>query len=186
MIVEGVPREHIVATGIFYYDTTDNMVDEGLQFRRDIHSHEYRHFHQDYREPERPPPFDYSRNTIELGSIKTPNGRCVVFPNDHHHKVIRLSNKTNTPAVRKIACFFVVDPSYRILSTRDIPDQRIFRQKLLYANILQQHSLRLRREMLPRDIVEYILSFLITGMTLEEAKEHRLALMRQRKFYKNL
>lgn len=44
---------------------------------------------------------------------ETPAGRCLVFANHLQHKVREMHNKSNEVGVRKILCFFLVDPDHR-------------------------------------------------------------------------
>jgi len=39
--------------------------------------------------------------------------RCLVFENSLQHKVKEMHNKSSKVVVRKILCFFVVDPNVR-------------------------------------------------------------------------
>jgi hypothetical protein len=43
----------------------------------------------------------------------TPMGRCLVFGNHLQHKVRGLENESDEVGVRKILCFFLVDPDHR-------------------------------------------------------------------------
>lgn len=43
----------------------------------------------------------------------TPAGRCLVFANHLQHKVHLMKNNSEVLGVRKILCFFVVDPGVR-------------------------------------------------------------------------
>ena len=69
---------------------------------------------------------------MPLGSIKTNEDLCLVWPNTFQHKVSEVSLNLNlnqtlpnqtTHGTRKILVFFLVDPSQRILSTADIEQQ---------------------------------------------------------------
>lgn len=125
--VEGMKNEAIVASGIYYYET-ENITKSKLSFRTAV------------REP------DYEQNdnngvkavyglvddgplVQEIGRISCIQGRSVVWPNTLQHKVqdFELENE-DEPGVRKILVFFLVDPSIRILSTADLPQQH-FSQK---------------------------------------------------------
>lgn len=121
--VEGMDNENIVASGIFYSQST-NITESRLAFRRACATPDYEQndnngvlhvfglenegaLHQNY------------------GSLSTIEGRAIAFPNVYQHRVepFELQDKTK-PGVRKIVVFFLVDPNQRVLSTADIPPQQ--------------------------------------------------------------
>ncbi|CAI5486533.1 unnamed protein product [Closterium sp. Naga37s-1] len=127
--VEGMRNEHIVATGIYYFDS-HNITESRLQFRITV------------AEP------DYDQNdnkgvariyglvddgplTQPLGSVRTdiPN-LCLAFPNHFHHRVapFELQDKTRA-GHRKILVFFLVDPRVAIVSTARVPPQQLSWQR---------------------------------------------------------
>lgn len=65
------------------------------------------------------PPFQ------NLGSVSTPQGRLLAFPNTLQHKVepFELVDKTR-PGHRRFLVLWLVDPHYRICSTRNVPPQQ--------------------------------------------------------------
>lgn len=65
------------------------------------------------------PPFQ------NLGSVTTPQGRLLAFPNTLQHKVepFELVDKTK-PGHRRFLVLWLVDPHYRICSTRNVPPQQ--------------------------------------------------------------
>eukprot|EP01026_Neomeris_dumetosa_P005335 TRINITY_DN11528_c0_g1_i1.p1 TRINITY_DN11528_c0_g1~~TRINITY_DN11528_c0_g1_i1.p1 ORF type:complete len:525 (-),score=69.60 TRINITY_DN11528_c0_g1_i1:206-1780(-) len=183
--VEGMCHEHIVATGIFYYDMSDNMVDEGLQFRREIDEEEEELVIMEYRH-EDPPPFDYSRRVVELGTIETKKGRCIVFPNCYQHKLIKLRNQHKTKvAYRRMLVFFIVNPQRKILSTQDVQNQNWAKLKGVQAIEIQKVARKILGQSLPEAINQKIINSAKMGFTLEEAQQHRLGLMEDRKYFKD-
>lgn len=60
-----------------------------------------------------------------LGSVSTPQGRLLAFPNTLQHKVepFELVDKTR-PGHRRFLALWLVDPHYRICSTRNVPPQQ--------------------------------------------------------------
>lgn len=60
-----------------------------------------------------------------LGAFEAREGRSIAFPNVYQHAVdaFRLVDP-NKPGRRTIVAFFLCDPTYRILSTSDVPPQR--------------------------------------------------------------
>eukprot|EP00051_Salpingoeca_urceolata_P016212 m.214080 g.214080 ORF g.214080 m.214080 type:complete len:523 (-) comp18617_c0_seq3:3901-5469(-) len=141
--VEGMSHEHIIASGIYYYETSEGVQDNGLSFRRGLHENEEESIVMAYRHEE-PPPFDYSKAVIDLGTIETPQNRVLVFPNSHQHKVksILVPESSDVPGVRKIICFFLVDPEHRVTSTADIPDQRAWMSR----EDAEKHRIELMRD----------------------------------------
>jgi hypothetical protein len=45
--------------------------------------------------------------------VDTPAGRCLVFTNEMQHKVKSMTNESEKVGVRKILCFFLVNPDVR-------------------------------------------------------------------------
>lgn len=137
--LEGTCNEHIIATGIYYYDM-DNIHDHYLEFRSCIHEdedirlnypqncHTYVNYHYG---------FDQSASII-LGKIETVKDMCLVFPNTMQHKVTKIKkiDKT-TPAYRDILVFFLVDPNEHILSINDVVQVNLDQKdRLIYEEIL--------------------------------------------------
>lgn len=60
-----------------------------------------------------------------LGSVKTPNGRLLAFPNvmQHRTEAFALLDPTR-PGASRFLKIHLVDPHYRICSTRNVPPQR--------------------------------------------------------------
>lgn len=70
-----------------------------------------------------------------LGTLRTPRGRMIVFPNSHVHKVKKMRRKgastsgeksqKDEKARRRIVVFWVVDPEREdMLTSRDVPEQQ--------------------------------------------------------------
>jgi hypothetical protein len=61
----------------------------------------------------------------ELGSVATPQGRLLAWPNVMHHKVepFELIDPIR-PGHRRCIALYLVDPHYRICSTLNVPPQR--------------------------------------------------------------
>eukprot|EP01025_Chloroclados_australasicus_P046513 TRINITY_DN5129_c1_g1_i4.p1 TRINITY_DN5129_c1_g1~~TRINITY_DN5129_c1_g1_i4.p1 ORF type:complete len:314 (+),score=33.23 TRINITY_DN5129_c1_g1_i4:268-1209(+) len=183
--VEGMSHEHIIATAIYYYDASENMVDKGLTFRREIEEDEEEEVLMEYTH-EYPAPFEIEEQCIDLGTVQTGKRKCVVFPNNYQHKLVGLENSSDTEvAYRKMICFFLVDPQQKIISTEDIRDQNWTKQKQKVAVELQKVALRKIGRSLPEVAAQKILQGAKVGFTLEEAQQHRVGLMRDRKFYKD-
>jgi hypothetical protein len=101
--VEGMKHERIVASGIYYYSTTPNLPDTCLAFRDQRHN----------SMADRERSYNTSFN-INLGKVDTPAGRCLAFTNSFQHRVKGVENKSSSETgVRKILCFFLIDPDNR-------------------------------------------------------------------------
>ncbi|KAH9475906.1 hypothetical protein JR316_0011467 [Psilocybe cubensis] len=127
--IEGQMNEHIVATSIYYYSSS-NITTSSLSFRQQCWSN------IDY-DIDYPVGSDYEwlldifgceRNepTVQfVGSVMTPEGRLLTFPNILQHRVepFKLEDPTK-PGHRKIVALFLVDPNIKIISTANVPCQR--------------------------------------------------------------
>lgn len=121
--VEGMLNERIVATGIYYWDS-ENVTESRLSFRAALDNPGYEQNDDNgVREVYGLENEDALNQT--QGSVPTPAGRCLVFPNILQHRVdsFRLADPTR-PGHRKILAFFLVDPSEKIVSTSDVPPQQ--------------------------------------------------------------
>ncbi|ANB04355.1 hypothetical protein SAM40697_0392 [Streptomyces ambofaciens] len=121
--VEGMLNERIVSTGIYYWDS-ENITESRLGFRSALDDPNYEQnddngLREVYGLEDEDP-----LNQV-LGSVSTPAGRCLAFPNILQHRVgpFALADPTR-PGHRKILAFFLVDPSETIVSTSDVPPQQ--------------------------------------------------------------
>lgn len=109
-----------------------------------------------------------------LGGVKTTEGKCIVFPNQHQHRVKHFFPKDPTKnAVRKILVFFFVDPKKPIVSTSDIDNQR--------RDVAISSALPLAKKITFPVLIEHVIPFLPL-MTRKQAEEERVKLMDHRKF----
>ncbi|CAM9506086.1 unnamed protein product, partial [Choristocarpus tenellus] len=187
--VEGTPQEHIIASVLFYYHVSPALTGDGLAFRRCLTEDEeetlVERFTHDF-----PPNFDYSTSVIQLGTVETPQGRVIAFPNTHQHRLCPITNNSrkvrSNSAQRKLLCFFIVNPNVRVKSTADVPDQNWDHNRVQGVVALQAKARRvIGGRGLPEDVVRHVLTFAKQGMTLEEAKRVRLNLMKDRKYLKD-
>lgn len=129
--LEGKMNEHIVATSIYYYDV-DNVSDSRLDFRQEVQldsslcsivydagnhgpiedAYGARNLHD-------------AEAIQEVGSVETRQGRLLVFPNIVQHRVepFRLKDPTR-PGHRRFLVLWLVDPHYRVISTRNVQPQQ--------------------------------------------------------------
>ncbi|MEV5910381.1 DUF4246 domain-containing protein [Streptomyces chartreusis] len=121
--VEGMLNERIVSTGIYYWDS-ENITESRLSFRAALDDPAYEQS-DDNGVREVYGLEDEDALNQMLGSVSTPAGRCLAFPNILQHRVgsFRLADPTR-PGYRKILAFFLVDPSEQIVSTSDVPPQQ--------------------------------------------------------------
>ncbi|MER6672839.1 DUF4246 domain-containing protein [Streptomyces sp. NPDC000983] len=121
--VEGMMNERIVSTGIYYWDS-DNITESRLGFRAALDDPDYEQNDDDGVREVYGLENEDALNQV-LGSVPTPAGRCLAFPNVLQHRVgsFRLADPAR-PGHRKILAFFLVDPSQTIVSTSDVPPQQ--------------------------------------------------------------
>jgi hypothetical protein len=175
--VEGALNEHICATALYYYDQ-QNVTDSELAFRQSIGIQELmgkppQNEHDAVEmlygvQNESSPPVQV------LGAVKTSHQRMLVFPNVLHHRVSRFSLADKTqPGHRKILAMFLVDPHVRIISTANVPPQRLD----WWADELRQLPWFAR---LPVELFDHIVSLVDDPWSLDEAKGWREQLMQAR------
>eukprot|EP00834_Sanchytrium_tribonematis_P001805 NODE_47_length_32105_cov_1.240892.p4 type:complete len:516 gc:universal NODE_47_length_32105_cov_1.240892:5155-3608(-) len=174
--IEGTTREQICATGIYYYDV-ENISNSFLSMRQSVCEPNYEQNDDNGVEMiyglvnEGP----LSQN---IGEIEIQEGKLIVFPNLYQHKVepFELLDKGKN-GHRKILCFFLVHPNHKITSTKEVGPQQMDWFK---KEILQDKSLI---SGLPELIFDKIMRYMDYPIHLEEAKEIRLKLMEERKYY---
>ncbi|KAH9243229.1 hypothetical protein K456DRAFT_1880605 [Colletotrichum gloeosporioides 23] len=136
--LNGMGNEHIVATSLVYFDSINTTETSGaislrVEVDLDADAHVYtrgdlaplagiygladpRQLHSDNEEP----------NALqELGTIVAPDGRLVAYPNTLQHRVeaYELLDRSR-PGRRRCLTMHLVDPHYRICSTRNVPPQQ--------------------------------------------------------------
>ncbi|HPH27998.1 MAG TPA: DUF4246 family protein [Pseudomonadota bacterium] len=124
--VEGMSHEHIIATCVYILDRDDSLLGGLLRFKRAYTVEEAGRLFWNIDQC-RPSPVAelVDEGMIPLGSVETPAGRLIVFPNSHIHKLSELSVAAGaTEGRRRVIVFWLVDPSVTIPSTRDVPPQQ--------------------------------------------------------------
>ncbi|KAF5620621.1 uncharacterized protein FTJAE_11614 [Fusarium tjaetaba] len=179
---EGLLNEHIVSTALYYYDS-DNITDCTLDFRTCADKEDLAaeiSYEQNRHDPiERT--FDITLGGSifqDIGSVLTKSGRAIFFPNvlQHHVSQFKLADPTR-PGHRKILALFLVDPAIPIISTSNVPPQ----QKHWWTT----HSgLDSGRGVMPPELVEKVVDNMDWPIDLEEAKEVRMDLMKERTSFK--
>lgn len=124
--VEGMSHEHIVATCLYVLDRDETLVGGELRFKRAYTLEEAGQLFWRI-EQSRPAPIEalVAEATVPVGSVGTPAGRWVVFPNSHIHQLGALSLAAGAAVGRRrVIVFWVVDPDVTIPSTREVPPQQ--------------------------------------------------------------
>jgi hypothetical protein len=130
--VEGQMNEHIVGTALYYLDS-ENITESHLEFRTNTSSYES----EDY--PVGQDAYHWMESVFganlgsgsgspcvqRYGSVTTPQGRLLCFPNVFQHRVsgFRLADPTK-PGHRRFIALWLVDPFTRIISTANVPPQQ--------------------------------------------------------------
>jgi hypothetical protein len=111
------------------------------------------------------------------GSVATPQGRLVTFPNvlEHRLKPFQLADPTRPGNYRYIK-LYLVDPHYRVCSTRNVPpQQRHWCEEEVGKDLT---SFRLPRELLDA-IFQEVDSW---PMGMPEARQHRQELNKEHRW----
>ncbi|KAJ2988381.1 hypothetical protein NUW58_g4004 [Xylaria curta] len=132
--VEGQMNEHICATALYYLDS-ENITTSDLSFRMQTNSYlsdeaEYRVRQDAYHwlEETHGTRLGVGARGVCLqnyGSVETPQGRFLAFPNVFQHRVspFQLVDPTK-PGHRRFIALWLVDPHIRIISTANVPPQQ--------------------------------------------------------------
>lgn len=192
----GMPHELIVATGVYYYECSPHLQDEGVAFRRDrVQSDDYP------RDPKEVCYFDpalYSwRWNIELGRVSPKEGLMLVFPNTAQHKLLGIhcpAQERSTPSrggrggnkskrkemgkdatgYQKALRFYLVSPDRCIISTEDVPEQQweiVSRRTLIALDETVEEAFGLT---MPAEILSHITSYVYSSdFTYSEALRHQ-------------
>lgn len=124
--VEGMSHEHIIATCVYVLDRDEALQGGALSFKRAYTVEEAGRLFWNISQC-RPSPVErlVDEGTIPLGSLETPAGRLIIFPNSHIHKLRQLSVAAGaSEARRRVIVFWIVDPNVKIPSTEDVAPQQ--------------------------------------------------------------
>ena len=171
-------NERIVATGLYYYACA-NITESRLAFRAVVGDGEgvdMPYEQSDYKGYRAA--FGFGNDdpmNQRLGHIVAEEGKCVAFPNfyQHHVDAFELADPAQA-GYRKIVCFFLVDPTDKILSTSDVPPQQEdwAMDEVEKAPVMQK---------LPVELFDEITAYTKGGLiSRKEAEEHRARLMEER------
>ncbi|KAL3691663.1 hypothetical protein R1sor_005314 [Riccia sorocarpa] len=187
--VEGMSHERILASGIYYYSTSSCLRDFGLEVRRERSEFldypqmdQYNRSMQEEMGDDFPDVNGLTMN-INLGAVPTVEGRLIVFPNKLQHRVAGIENiSEDQVGTLKTLVFFLVDPDNEIVSTRHVPPQQWERFVPELVHLMSLIAKRVHGKFFPLPLVQEIVSRAKSGLTLAEAKRHRLELMREREY----
>lgn len=172
---DGMIQEKIVATGIYCMSQSESLEDHGVSFRREINAQETLYFANHYRN-RIPPPFTATRE-LKVGTVLVPEGRMLVWPNRYQHKCLPLRNHGNETCCRRLFTFFLIDPSNRIVSTSDVPDQRWDNRKRKLEDLLQEAS---KGHYLPDLVIHNMFQYARHGFSVDQERQHRYSMVQQR------
>ncbi|CDM27480.1 hypothetical protein DTO013E5_2783 [Penicillium roqueforti] len=127
--VEGSMNEHICAAAFVPYEH-DNIKDPSMQFRNMAESDtltEIEHEPNDFIWLKQVYGLENGEPAIQYpGSICANVGRVVMYPSNVEHRFTNFELKDKTkPGRTRAVVFFLVDPNMRIISTANIPPQRV-------------------------------------------------------------
>lgn len=171
--IEGTSLENIFASQICYLDS-ENISQSKLAFRCAVLEPRYKQ--NDNRGVEGIYGLRDTESLVNnLGSVETFGGRCIAFPNLFQHKVEPFTLlDPSKPGFRRILVFFIINPDTTIPSTANLEPKQIhlYRRRILsHLDIL-----------LLNPIWDIIIEYSGNAWTWEEAKEHRIKLMHERKY----
>jgi hypothetical protein len=164
--LEGMRNEHIVATAVYYYDV-DNVTPGRLRMRQEAAPDDSAVFGTDYT------PHEHA--VQEIGSVATPGGRLLAFPNTLQHKAEPFSLlDASKPGHRRSLVLWLVDPHYRIMSTANVPPP----QKDWWVEGAMGMGWD---KQLPTELADQVMGYALKGqIEAEEARALRLKLMKER------
>ncbi|KAJ7116512.1 hypothetical protein C8R44DRAFT_210335 [Mycena epipterygia] len=174
--VEGMATESIVSTFIYYYES-ENIESCDLNFRIATAA-PVPHEQDDSQCMEILYGLKRDEACVQdIGSVETKAGRCIAFPNLYQHQVgpFQLSDKTKS-GVRKILVFFLVDPTFKILSATNIPPQQLE----VVKHTLRSQGPSSRPSLLPVELLDYVARLVPGVKSRAEAEVIRDELMQER------
>ncbi len=127
--VEGQMNERIVGTCLYYLDS-ENITETSLAFRASTREDEEGNWGVNgddvtWMEEVFGAELRGGSCLQTYGTVTTPQGRLLAFPNSFHHRVspFKLVDPTK-PGHRRFVALWLVDPYVRIISTANVPPQQ--------------------------------------------------------------
>ncbi|KAF4239040.1 hypothetical protein CNMCM8980_009524 [Aspergillus fumigatiaffinis] len=178
---QGLLNEHICATAIYNY-SCENVSTPVISFRQRL-SLDWLHenyFDKGFGLPWLPQVFgcnEEEKQIVDLGQVSCHEGRLVTFPNIFQTSLASVHLiDPGKPGHCKSLVLHLVDPYVRIISTANVPPQQ--------ADWWDGFNIRrdvLAQKGLPVELQDMVLDYLEPyPLTIEEARELRLNLMRER------
>jgi|GEM_PF-1583717 len=123
--VEGMSHENILATGLSIIKRDTNFDGAKISFKRPFYDEEGKALmHSTPQNANLLLEKAGGGHVRPLGSIETPAGRAMVFPNSHIHRLSNMNSLDGLNAVRRIVVFWLVHPDKPIVSTKDVAPQQ--------------------------------------------------------------
>lgn len=149
--VEGMSTDHIIMTGIYVVSKDEDFAGGSLEFKRSFLDFEGSHIFENINQTRHLRVEELVDECYRpLGTLHTPEGRLIVFPNSHIHRLSKMtrdmSKKTTAgdKAVsrRRVVVFWVVDPERDVMTTAEVPEQ----QGVMSLDAAKGHRLTLMEE----------------------------------------
>jgi predicted DNA-binding WGR domain protein len=123
--VEGMSHENVLATGLCIIKRDVNFIGADIAFKRYLFEEEATALiHSTVQNASRPTEKMDGGDVRPLGTVNTPAGRAMVWPNSHIHKVSNMDSSDGKDATRRILVFWLVNPDAPIVSTANVPKQQ--------------------------------------------------------------
>jgi len=123
--VEGMSHENIIATGLLVLKRDRTFKGAEISFKRYLFEEEGDQLITNTpQNANRPTEMMDGGDVRPLGTMSTPYGRALVFPNSHIHKLSNMSSSDGEDAVRRILVFWLVNPETPIVSTANVEKQQ--------------------------------------------------------------
>ena len=123
--VEGMSHENVLATGLCIIKRDANFMGADIAFKRYLFDEEANDLiSSTVQNASRPTEKMDGGDVRPLGTVKTPAGRAMVWPNSHIHKVSNMDSIDGKDATRRILVFWLVNPEAPIVSTANVPKQQ--------------------------------------------------------------
>lgn len=124
--VEGMSSDHILATASYTLRRDEAMEGAELEFRRAFLDFEGWHIYYNVPQCRHWKAEEIVDEGVRpLGSVSMDEGRMVVFPNSHIHKLSTMRLKDGAKeGKRRVVVFWLVDPEAEVVTTQHVPIQQ--------------------------------------------------------------
>ncbi len=142
--VEGMSHENILATGVYVLDRDPALEGAALQLKRAYTRDEAGLLFWNIAQCRSSAMNAMIENgTVPVGTLATPAGRLLVFPNSHIHRLTPMRATGGAKqATRRVIVAWLVDPERPIVSTREVRPQ----QGTMPRAEAEEHRLALMQE----------------------------------------